>query len=73
MISPFWADSDTYAQYANGSVWFRITTNETIKQRAVDDIKTYFPRFKEFQASWILIATWQNVQYFGCRYRLIRR
>eukprot|EP00105_Crassostrea_gigas_P039526 XP_019923674.1 PREDICTED: uncharacterized protein K03H1.5 [Crassostrea gigas] len=69
MISPFWADADTTPLYGNGTVWYRITTNETIKQRATSDVNTYFPRFKDFQASWILIATWQNVHYYGCRSR----
>lgn len=69
MISPFWADADTTPLYGNWTVWYRITTNETIKQRATSDVNTYFPRFKDFQASWILIATWQNVHYYGCRSR----
>lgn len=63
MIIPLWADVDL--RYA-GEVWYRITTDETIKQQAIDDVKTYFPGFKDFQASWILIATWENVPFYGC-------
>lgn len=66
LIAPFWADA--YLK-KGGRVWYRITTENTIKQRATNDVKTYFPsRFKDFQASWIFISTWESVTFFGCSF-----
>lgn len=49
MISPFWADADTNPLYGNGSVWYRITTNETIKQRLQVTSIHIFPDSKTFK------------------------
>lgn len=68
LIAPFWAD--VHLGRAGGTVWYRVTTENTIKQRATNDVKTYFPRFKDFQASWIFISTWESVPFYSCSYWL---
>lgn len=67
MIAPFWADVDLGR---GGTVWFRVTTENTIKQLATNDVKAYFPRSMDFQASWIFISTWQSVTFYGCSFGL---
>lgn len=65
MIAPFWADVDLGR---GGTVWFRVTTENTIKQLATNDVKAYFPRSMDFQASWIFISTWESVTFAGCSF-----
>ena len=63
MIAPFWSDVDTLK---GGTVWYRETTKIDLLERATVEIKTYFPNFFRFKASWIFIATWENVKFYGC-------
>lgn len=63
MIAPFWADIDTRN---GGTVWYRETTNDTLLDRATDEVRAYFPGFFRFRASWVFIATWDRVAFFGC-------
>lgn len=49
MIAPFWADIDTTR---GGTVWYRETTNDTMLDRATDEVRAYFPDFFRFRASW---------------------
>eukprot|EP00105_Crassostrea_gigas_P046261 XP_019930409.1 PREDICTED: protein mesh [Crassostrea gigas] len=63
MIAPFWADIDTTR---GGTVWYRETTNDTMLDRATDEVRAYFPDFFRFRASWVFIATWDRVAFFGC-------
>lgn len=62
-ISPFWADSDVTK---GGAIWYRLTTEETIKNRATYDVKTFFPKMTNFQASWVIVATWYDLPFYGC-------
>ena len=62
MIAPYWADVDTRN---GGEVFYRQSTSVELFQRATNDVKKYFPgQFPSFQASWVFIATWQNVSRF---------
>jgi len=63
IIAPFWADVDITE---GGTVWYRESTNETILKRASDEIKLYYPSQIHFHASWVFIATWDNVSFYGC-------
>ena len=63
MIAPFWSDVDTLK---GGTVWYRETTEIDLLERATVEIKTYFPNFFRFKASWIFIATWESVKFYGC-------
>lgn len=62
LIAPYWTDVDTRN---GGAVWYRETTNATILQKASDDIHTVFPEQFNFQASWMFIATWSDVAFYG--------
>ncbi|XP_048752954.2 protein mesh-like isoform X2 [Ostrea edulis] len=63
LIAIFWADVDTRN---GGTVWYRESTNQTILNRATEEVRTYFPQFFRFQATWVFIATWDNVAFYGC-------
>ena len=63
MIAPFWADIDTRK---GGTVWYRESTNKQLLDRATDEVRAYFPKFMKFRASWIFIATWDHVTFYGC-------
>lgn len=62
LIAPYWTDIDTGN---GGDIWYRETTNTTILQKASDDIHSVFPEQFNFQASWMFIATWSDVAFFG--------
>ncbi|XP_031431396.1 sushi, nidogen and EGF-like domain-containing protein 1 isoform X2 [Clupea harengus] len=62
VVAPFWADVDNRRA---GSVFYRESKDPAILQRATDDIRGYFPEFQEFTSSWVLIATWHEVTFFG--------
>ncbi|CAB3980322.1 sushi domain-containing 2-like [Paramuricea clavata] len=62
MIAPYWADVDTRN---GGEVFYRQSASVELFQRATNDVKRYFAsQFPSFQASWVFIATWQNVSRF---------
>ncbi|XP_048752938.2 protein mesh-like [Ostrea edulis] len=63
LVAIFWADVDTNN---GGTVWYRESTNQTILNRATEEVRTYFPQFFRFQATWVFIATWDNVAFYGC-------
>ncbi|XP_077984839.1 sushi domain-containing protein 2-like [Glandiceps talaboti] len=64
LVAPYWADVDTTN---GGEVYYREITNpdDILLKRASIDIRRIFPRHYSFTASWILIATWDNVAFFG--------
>lgn len=63
MIAPFWADIDTSQ---GGTVWYRESISEELLDRTTDEVRAYFPDFFKFRASWVFIATWDHVAFFGC-------
>ncbi|XP_019614681.1 PREDICTED: sushi domain-containing protein 2-like [Branchiostoma belcheri] len=64
LIAPYWADVDTRK---GGYVMYRETTESDILQRATLDITAAFPHLPYFRATWVFIATWHNVAYYGSR------
>ncbi|XP_033734958.1 sushi domain-containing protein 2-like [Pecten maximus] len=62
IVSPFWADVDIRN---GGTVWYRETTAPDILQRATNEIRLYYPGQLHFHASWVFIATWDNVAFYG--------
>ncbi|KAL4630710.1 sushi, nidogen and EGF-like domain-containing protein 1 [Arapaima gigas] len=62
VVAPFWADVDNRRA---GQVFYRESKEPAILQRATDDIQRYFPEMFNFTATWVLIATWQEVTFFG--------
>lgn len=63
MIAPFWADIDTTR---GGTVWYRETTDAVLLDRATDEVRNNYPNFFRFKASWVFIATWDRVAFYGC-------
>ncbi|MCJ8729669.1 hypothetical protein PDJAM_G00109160 [Pangasius djambal] len=62
VVAPFWADVDNRQA---GIVFYRESKDPAILKRATEDIHYYFPEFPTFTATWVLIATWHNVTFFG--------
>ncbi|KAE8294410.1 Sushi, nidogen and EGF-like domain-containing protein 1 [Larimichthys crocea] len=62
VVAPFWADVDNRRA---GRVFYRESKEPSILRRASGDVKTYFPEFPNFNATWVLISTWLQVTFFG--------
>jgi hypothetical protein len=62
LIAPYWTDIDTRK---GGDIWYRESTNSTLLQMVSLEIRRVFPEQYKFQASWLCIATWDNVAFFG--------
>jgi len=64
LIAPFWADVDTTN---GGNVSYRESTDIVLLQRATGDVRRAFIAQHKFTATWIFIATWERVAFFGAR------
>ncbi|XP_077984689.1 sushi, von Willebrand factor type A, EGF and pentraxin domain-containing protein 1-like [Glandiceps talaboti] len=62
IIAPFWADVDLWEA---GNVFWRISTEEDILNKATEDVRTYFIDQQHFMATWVLVATWDAVGFHG--------
>ncbi|XP_078360280.1 dendrite extension defective protein 1-like [Oculina patagonica] len=62
MVAPFWADVDTRN---GGDVFYRETTDPNLLQQATDDLKNNFFLDHTFKATWLFIATWYEVPFYG--------
>lgn len=62
VVAPFWADVDNRRA---GKVFYRESKNPVILLKATADISCYFPEFPSFVSTWVLIATWYQVTFFG--------
>nr|XP_043900380.1 sushi, nidogen and EGF-like domain-containing protein 1 isoform X1 [Solea senegalensis] len=62
VVAPFWADVDNRRA---GRVFYRESQEPSMLSRASADVKTYFPDFPSFNATWALISTWHQVTFFG--------
>lgn len=64
IIAPFWTDISTLK---GGFLWYRTTTtNLSILQKGTNEIRTVFPSFVTFSATWMMIVTWEEVAAYGC-------
>ncbi|XP_062583122.1 protein mesh-like [Saccostrea cucullata] len=63
LVAIFWADVDTRN---GGTVWYRESTDQSILDRATNEVRAYFPQFFRFQATWVFIATWDDVAFYKC-------
>ena len=63
LIAAFWADVDT--RMNSGRIYYRETTNSEILQRGTDDVRRAFVGLTRFSATWVFVASWHNVTYFG--------
>ncbi|XP_074609320.1 protein mesh-like isoform X2 [Acropora palmata] len=62
LISPFWGDVDTTN---GGSVSYRESTDTLLLQKATADVQRAFIDQHKFTATWIFIATWERVAFYG--------
>ena len=62
LIAPYWADIDTRK---GGDVWYRESTDPALLGNVSNEITSAFPQYHSFKASWLFIATWDSVAFFG--------
>ena len=62
LVAPFWADVDTEI---GGNVSYRETTDPNLLQQATNDVTATFVDQRKFKATWLLIATWYKVAFYG--------
>ncbi|XP_053708828.1 sushi, nidogen and EGF-like domain-containing protein 1 isoform X2 [Synchiropus splendidus] len=62
VVAPFWADVDNRRA---GKVLYRESQEPSILRRASEDVRMYFSELPHFNATWILVATWHQVTFFG--------
>ena len=61
LIAPFWDDVDI-RQF--GTIFYRQTSNTTLRQRVRDELQDLFPSAGNFTPTILLIATWDRVAGF---------
>ena len=64
LVAPFWADVDTTN---GGQVFYRETTDSQLLKRATNDVTATFVDHRKFKATWLFVATWYEVAFFGAR------
>lgn len=62
LVAPFWADVDTRK---GGDVFYRETTDPNLLQQATDHVTSTYVDQQNFRATWLFIATWNEVAFFG--------
>ncbi|XP_047398621.1 sushi, nidogen and EGF-like domain-containing protein 1 isoform X15 [Sciurus carolinensis] len=62
VVAAFWADVDNRRA---GDVYYREATDAATLHRASEDVRRYFPELPDFSATWVFIATWYRVTFFG--------
>ena len=68
IIAPFWATTDTYFafRYNHSKVYYQVynqtheKSNETLAM-ASEHVKSYTGGFDEFEATWVLVVTWEKL------------
>ena len=83
IIAPFWATTDTYSAFRDGhsKVYYHlhkrgyIRSSAAILSMASEHVQRYTGKFKNFEASWVLVVTWKKLcpyvyyYYYGnCRW-----
>ncbi|KAL0192664.1 hypothetical protein M9458_010960, partial [Cirrhinus mrigala] len=61
-IAPLWADVHNGIR---GDVYYRETSDPEILERATQDVRKYFKNMVSFTATWVFIATWSQVTFYG--------
>ena len=64
LISPFWGDVDTRK---GGTVLYRESIDPVLLDRATKDVRRGLIDHKKFSASWIFMATWDRVVFYGAK------
>ena len=83
IIAPFWATTDTYSAFRDGhsKVYYHLHKRGYIKSSAAilsmasEHVQRYSGKFKNFEASWVLVVTWKKLcpyvyyyYYDNCRW-----
>lgn len=61
-IAPLWADVHNGIR---GDVYYRETTEPELLERATLDVRKHFKNMPGFTATWVFIATWHQVTFYG--------
>ena len=69
LIAPYWADVDTRG---TGAVWYRMTNDTALLNRAMQQIHTAFIDQSGFSPNFLFITTWEAVGYFSHKTDLVR-
>ena len=65
LLSPYWADVDT-RPVNSGFVYYRQSMDQTLLDKARDQIRATFPvDFETFTPTFLFIATWDHVGYYN--------
>ena len=68
LIAPFWDDVDIRTSEGRfGDIYYRLTFNTTLLERARDQVQELFPSPGSFTPTQLVIATWDRVAEFGQR------
>ncbi|XP_032125426.1 sushi, nidogen and EGF-like domain-containing protein 1 isoform X9 [Sapajus apella] len=62
VVAAFWADVDNRRA---GDVYYREATDPATLRQATEDVRRYFPELPDFSATWVFVATWYRVTFFG--------
>lgn len=63
IVLPFWIFS--WDSIDVGQIWYRTTSETSLLERAKRDVQRAFVHHNDFQPLWLLIATWEDVNYDG--------
>ncbi|XP_034539787.1 alpha-tectorin [Notolabrus celidotus] len=61
-IAPLWADVHNGIR---GDVYYRESIDPEMLERATQDVRKYFKNIPSFTATWLFIATWHQVTFYG--------
>uniref|UniRef100_A0A3Q2CMV0 Tectorin alpha n=1 Tax=Cyprinodon variegatus TaxID=28743 RepID=A0A3Q2CMV0_CYPVA len=61
-IAPLWADVHNGIR---GDVYYRETTDPELLERATQDVRKHFKSMPGFTATWVFLATWHQVTFYG--------
>ena len=64
LVAPFWADVDTRK---GGDVFYRETTDPNLLQQATGHVTATYVDQQNFRATWLFIATWNEVAFYGAK------
>ena len=62
VVAPFWGDVDTRIA---GQVFHRETSDPVLLGQATNDVTSTYVDHRQFKATWLLIATWYEVAFYG--------
>ena len=62
LIATYWADADTTS---GGDVLYRESSDPYLLSQAASEVRSAFIEQAMFNATWMFIATWNNVGFFG--------